>query len=205
MRRKKVRLGLSEKSILEKCELGYTIVTNCTGNTNFPTPSPALDDIAQICDSARTAYEASRGGGVELTAIMHEREIAMEIVLTAFASYVDNIAQGNELIILSAGVDASKDPEHPGNPTQVTGLEAKSTLMQGEIKIRFNKVKIALCYVLYRALTADGPYEQVAIISSTRFNDTDLQSLQKFWYKVQALGRGGKIGPFSDPAIGVAM
>ena len=205
MKKKKVRLGLKDKTILEKCELAYTISTHCTGNANFVTPNPKLAVVVAAADAARAAFDAAQGGGHQLKQTMHQRETDLDNLLVAFADYIDNIAQGNELIILSAGVDTSKDPEPSGPTDQVTGLVATPTKKEGEVMLRFKKVKKAIVYAVYGGQTADGPYTQIKIISATKFLVTDLQSLLKHWFRIQAIGRGGKEGPFSDPAFGVAM
>jgi hypothetical protein len=207
MRRKKVKLALGRKTVLQKIELGRKLVIDCTGNANFTTPHPALADITSACDAAETAYTNAQGGGVEQTAILHEKELALDIVLVAFASYVDNIAKGVETIILSSGFEASKDPEPSGEPAQVTGLEAKSTLNKGEIKLRWKRVPRVRASLVFISQDPDddGSFRQVAVTTATRYVATGLESLKDFWFRVQAVGSGGRLGPLSDPANSVAL
>ena len=141
MRRKKVKLNLGQKTVLQKIELARHVVTSMTGNANFPgTPNPPFVDVTAAANAAETAVNNAIGGGVEETAIMHEKERELELLLVALASYVDNIAMGVDTVILSSGFEASKDPEPSGDPAQVTGLEAEPTKTSGQIRLRWKRV-----------------------------------------------------------------
>jgi hypothetical protein len=206
MRPKVVKLGLSKLTIPEKVELGRRVVTACTGNPVFSTPIPPLSDITSVSDVLEQAYNAAQGGGVAETSYMHEREREFDVYITAFGNYVNSIAKGVETIIYSAGLDASKDPEPTGVPAQVTGLEAKFTDKKGEVKLRWNKVPHALLYRVLRKKDLPGEdYAEAAQVSAARHLFTGLESLQGYWFKVVAIGRGGLTGPDSDPASSIAL
>ncbi len=206
MRRKKVKAGLGSKDVLQKIELGRRLVKDCTGNPNFINPNPALADITAASDEAEVAFNNAKGGGKDETAILRERELALDIIITAFASYVDSVARGSDTIILSSGFDASKDPDPTGTPEQVTGLEASITQKKGEVELDFDPVRRVIAYIIEKSDTPDDAgFSQLAIVSSTRFLVTGLESLRNHWFRVRAVGRRGLLGPYSDPAQSIAL
>ena len=163
-------------------------------------------DITAACDAAELAYNNALGGGVNETAILHEKEFALDALITAFAAYVDSIAKGVDTIILSSGFEASKDPEPSGIPGQVMGLEAEMTKKKGEVKLRHTKVKGARAYIIEKSITPDdASFVQLAIVTSTKYLVTSLESLKTLWFRVRAIGTGGSLGAWSDPAQGLPL
>ncbi len=206
MRKKRVKAGLGDKNVLQKVELGRRLVTSCTGNANFTTPNPPLADITTASNAAELAFNNAQNGGDSERAILAEKELALDIIISAFASYVDSIAMGSETIILSSGFEASKDPEPGGQPEQVTDLRAEMTKKKGEIKTRFKRVKRAVAYLVEISDTPDDAgFKLKVIVTATRYLVTGLNSLRSYWFRVRAVGRGGLLGPYSDPAEGIAL
>jgi hypothetical protein len=206
MRKKRVKAGLGSKTVLQKVELGRRLVTSCTGNANFTTPNPLLTDITDASDAAELAFNNAQNGGDSERAILEEKELKLDIILSAFASYVDSIAKGSETVILSSGFRASKDPEPGGEPAQIVDLRAEMTKKKGEIKTRFKRVSKAAAYLLEISDTPeDAGFKLKAIVTATRYMVTGLESLRSYWFRVRAVGRGGLLGPYSDPAEGIAL
>ena len=206
MRKKRAKAGLAGKNVLQKVELGRRLVTSCTGNANFTTPNPPLADITGASDAAELAFNNAQNGGASEQAILEEKELELDIIISAFASYVDSIAKGSETIILSSGFEASKDPEPGGLPAQVTDLRAEMTKIKGEIKTRFKGVKGAVAYLIEISDTPDNAgFKLKVIVTAGRYLVTGLESLRSYWFRVRAVGRGGLLGPYSDPAEGIAL
>ena len=138
---------------------------------------------------------------------LHEKERALELLLVALASYVDNIAMGVDTVILSSGFEASKDPQPSGDPAQVVGLEAEPTRNSGEVRLRWKRVARVRAYLVFVSQTPgdESSFRQIAVTTATRYLSTGLESLKDFWFRVRAVGSGGKLGPYSDPANSVAL
>jgi hypothetical protein len=103
-----VKLSLDRKSIPVMIEFGRHVVISMTGNANFTTPSPALAAITTATDELETAFNAAQGAGPLQTALMYEKERAWSILMTALGNYVDNVAKGEQSIILSAGMETKR-------------------------------------------------------------------------------------------------
>lgn len=207
MRQKKVKLNLGRKTILQKIELARHVVISMTGNANFLTPNPKLIDVTAAANIAEVAFNNALGGGVAQTAIMHEKERVLELLLVALANYVDSIAMGVDTVILSSGFEASKDPVPSGFPAQVSGLEAEPTKNSGEVRLRWKRVAHVRAYLVFSSQTPvdESSFKQMTVTTATRFLASGLESLKDFWFRVQAVGSGGKLGPLSDPANSVAL
>ena len=108
MKKFKVKLSLAAKNVPDKVEFGRTVHIAMTGNANFTTPSPALTALKTATDDLETAYNARQSGAHLAVAQMHLAEEAFDTLMTALGAYVDNVAQGAEDIILSAGMERRK-------------------------------------------------------------------------------------------------
>jgi len=82
-------------------------------------------------------------------------------------------------------------PVRPGKPTLVVQLpveDAAATLFWDAITLPMP----AANYVVYRAASADGPFNQVAEVTATTYHDTGLVNDTPVFYKVVAVGAGGE-------------
>ncbi|HEY0323744.1 MAG TPA: hypothetical protein VGC66_22520 [Pyrinomonadaceae bacterium] len=69
----KVKLNLRELSVPEKIARAQQIVTALTGNTNFPTPQPALALVTNSINELDTAYAEAQAARQEAKARTTER------------------------------------------------------------------------------------------------------------------------------------
>ncbi|MBR0413991.1 MAG: metallophosphoesterase [Clostridia bacterium] len=70
------------------------------------------------------------------------------------------------------------------------------TASKTSIKLTWNEISGASVYQLYRAESANGPFEKIASVSDTSYKDTNLTTGTTYYYKVVA-GTGGTA---SDPS-----
>jgi len=108
----KVKLGMGGMRVAELIGFSTHAVTKMTGNTFFPTPSPALVTVTNATTALQNAFNAASGAGPVQTATMNQKRILLETLLTALGHYVEDIANdpvnsttGADAIILSAGMD----------------------------------------------------------------------------------------------------
>jgi hypothetical protein len=165
------------------------IKTRIEGNVNFATPVPALS----VLQAAIDAFEAELELGKSSTygsALKNEKRNDLIDVLHSLGRYVDFTADGDAVIILSAGYSVTK-PAAPKPPIQaVTNLQLKDGANTGEVALSFNRAVNAVGY-LYQftpdpAMAANTWQNQPGTTSKSTI--TNLQSGVAYWFRVVALG-----------------
>ncbi len=196
-----VKLALKRKSVAVKIQTGRFYVIQMTGNSNFSTPVPSLASVTTAINELETANEDALDGGKALKAILRGKRAAYELKMTALGDYVDNIAQGSETIIKSAGMDTRAIPAPVGVPEQVKNLEAAQGKLSGEADLRWKNVKGAKIYFVYISPDVDnsGTYELVATPTASKVTLVGLTPGKVYYFKVKAVGTAGAGAP-SDPA-----
>jgi hypothetical protein len=108
----KVNLMLAKMTTEQLISFALNIISKMTGNSNFATPNPSLSAITTAVGALQTAYDNAQGGGPAQTSLMHQKRIALELLLTTLGHYVEdcannpaNAATGTEAIILSSGLN----------------------------------------------------------------------------------------------------
>ena len=148
---KALALNLSRKTVLEKISLGRNVVTLMTGNTNFTTPNPPLADLTTATNELETAYNNSLDGSRTQKAIMREKEVSFDTVMTNLANYVENIAAGDEIILMSSGMPLRKQKETIGMLETPQDVKLSAGPGAGKLWLRFEKVKGASNYEIQTA------------------------------------------------------
>ena len=115
--KKTVALLLSKKPAPQVIADAKSYVQKMTGNTNFPTPSPALATVSTEIATLEASYGVSLSRVKGSVAQMHSDLKALSITLKLLASYVENIANADpdnaEAIINSAGMTVKKHTPLP--------------------------------------------------------------------------------------------
>jgi hypothetical protein len=203
----KVKLELSKKNTSEKTALGNKVVTNMTGNVNFTTPNPALETVKTAITNMSTAaedVEAARKIVQVKLSVLYQQESIFDGVMTQLGSYVDNTSNGDEAIILSAGMDVQKEKSATTLPDKITSVNATSGDSAGEIDLSWDKSYNAKSYVVEIAIngtTLEWKHAQITTKSKAELNG--LITGTAYQLRVAAVGSAGQ-GPWSDPVLKVA-
>jgi len=204
----KVKLELKQKTVAQKIDLAKTIVTKMTGNTNYATPNPALSVVTTATTTLTTAtaeVEIARKTLEAKYSALSTAETALEMLLTQLGNYVENISNGDEAKILSAGMDVRNSSTTSGMPAKVASVNATIGDSAGEIDLSWDKVLGAASYVVETALSDLNPLEWKHMVVSTR-SKAEVASLKtgaSYHIRVAAVGSAGQ-GPWSDPVVKVA-
>jgi len=185
----KLKMGFSRLTTLAKIERFQTIIGLMTGNVNFTSPNPTLANCALAKDAARTAYDNSRDGGRLLTAILRQRMKEMMALVNQLAAYVENVAGGDALIILSSGFDVVQRGDAP--PVgQVVGIRTQNGISLGSISVVWDKVPSAGAYVVEISETsAAGPFQFYRVALKASMDLTGLVPGKTYWIRIYAVGR----------------
>lgn len=179
-----------------------------TGNATFATPNPPLASITTAITnlSAATAEVVAARKTVEVKMIAAAlAESTLDSLLTQEGNYVENISNGDEAKILSAGMDVKKEASATILPDKVASVNATIGDNAGEIDLSWDKIEGAKSYVVETALSSMDPLEWKHMVVSTRSKAevNTLKSGASYHLRVAAVGSIGQ-GPWSDPVVKVA-
>lgn len=205
----KIRLNLARLTVAEKIAKARQIVTQMTGNSHFPTPTPTLDAVstrADLTETANSEAQLARQTAKQKTSALNEAEDALDRLLNQVAGYVESVAGGNEQVILSAGMDvraaavAATDP--PGQPQ---GLTATAGDHDGEIDLSWDTVPGAKSYVIEKSGDPVTPtsWSHAGVSTRSTLAAQGLTSGTRYWFRVAAINSNGQSG-WSDPATKIA-
>ncbi|MBK5286448.1 MAG: fibronectin type III domain-containing protein [Bacteroidia bacterium] len=204
-----VSLKLSKKSISQKIEFGNGVDTAMIAAPVFAAVSnPTIAEMkaATLALEIAANNAAAAGGGTLLTSIMHDKEDEFDLAITGMGRNVDNIAKGDKSIILLAGMEADKERTPAQVPDAPSALSAVAGLMPGSVGLKWKRPPFGLYFNVYMSVdppTADS-WKLAGQTTKTKFTVTGLDSLKKYWFRVEAIGTKGT-GPASDPAISAAL
>jgi hypothetical protein len=200
-----VKLALNRKSVPQKIEFGRLVATSMTLNPNFTTPNPTPAMLNTATDDLEAAYNTAQVGGQLDTATMYEKEAAWDTLVTALGNYVDNIAQGVQTIILSAGMETKRLNTPVGIPARVVNVSATS-VASGELLVKWKSVYGARAYLGYIKIEGEDDSEYQLLIKVTRAKATvtGLTSGTKYVVVIEAIGSAGT-GALSDTATSVVL
>ena len=148
MAKARVKLDFIKFTIPQKIEFVRDRVVDMTGNANFPTPDVALATITTAVDDLETKHLAAQGGGAAQTAAQDASEEALDELMRDEAGYVTRIADGDVVMITSAGFAFTQTELSPvAIPDKVKNLTLKHSDQIGTILTTCDPVENAKGYV----------------------------------------------------------
>jgi hypothetical protein len=190
---------------MDKIAKAKMIIQKMTGNAYFATPVPPLLDIqAQVTktEKAKTNADAAKQTSIEMTALQHQEEKALDSELSKLANYVEVTADGDAAIIESAGMTPASKPTSVGTLPQPQNCGITTGDNAGELDPHCDNVKGAKTYV-WQINTVDpvkeGDWKDAITTTKSTCIIPNLISGSRCWVRVAAVGAAGR-GPWSDPA-----
>ena len=172
--------------------------TKMTDNPKFTPPDPILATLAPatlLFQQKRDAMDA--GSSKEATAGRDAAREALIVILRALISYVEKVAMGDPVIMLSAGFDiisSERSPTAPATPV-IQGIDFGN---KGNVIIHAGSMGNAvLLKVRYRI--PGGPWIDGVTSSQARNIVQDgLTSGQTYEFALQAFGTNNQVSDWSD-------
>lgn len=198
---KHVKLSLSNRNVESLLVLAENVNTKMSGNVRFPSPPVTMVALAaatELLDEAHQAAVLTRS--ILAFADERARVIVVEDMLRQLGEYVEMIANGSEVVILDAGMSASKNRERQPAPEQVTGITAKFTGIPGSILLAWKRPLYTKMFKVYMSTdpSSEDEWQLVDTITTRKLMVTSLESGERFYFKVVPVGTAGD-GP--DSAI----
>jgi hypothetical protein len=205
----KLKLNLRKLSVPEKVARGREIIADMTGNTNFPSPQPALATAKTVTDDLETAQQEqqiAKHAAAAKTAERNDKEDIFDRTFNQLAAHVESVAGDDEQKIRSAGMD-TRAPAGPSGGTldapgsmNVTGGDA-----DGEIDLSWEPVDGAKTYQIEQSpdpITATS-WKSASATTKSKATVGGLISGTRYWFRVAAVGTGGQ-GAWSNPVSKIA-
>lgn len=203
-----VKLGWHRKTVPEKIIKGEYIVQQMTANAGiFVTPLPALADVTTAHDNLIQTAVAAEAGGTALTLAKNNAEDAYDALIAQLMSYVQNVSNGDEAIILQSGMDVRRTPSPLPPPAQVQNLDAFPSRTQGEINLNWGSLGNSYYYQVEQFIedeTGLGVWVKLVVSSKSKYTVTGLATGSVNKFRVAGIGRDDVVGPFSQEATSVA-
>ena len=201
----KVKLELALLTVLELIALAHLVVTRMTGNAEFTTPDPALNDLATAADdleAAKLKVDEAKNKLAQAVSEQSTAQNALKELLTLEAAYVELKSRGVKEVIESAGMKVQDEAAPVGEMPKVENLNLSSGDGSGEIDAHWNSVAKRKNYTVQ--VTPDpivaANWVTVGNPTKSSFTITGLTTANKMWVRVCANATDGA-GAFSDPAF----
>jgi hypothetical protein len=202
---KKVKLGLYSLNTLGLISLANRIFTNMSGNLNFTTP-PSLLSLQTMTQDLENSYTtASATHSKQAYALVRANVLTLRSFLITMADYINMVAEGNETIILSAGVNVTKNRTKAPIPAAVTVVTTVFTNDPNTIMVNWGRTAYARIYDLF--VTANpftGSWTLVASTSKREALAANLTAGTRYYFRVVAIGTAGTSAP-SEFVSGMTM
>src|SRR6185295_8433183 len=203
----RIKLNLRQ-AIPDKLQTGRQIIAAMTNNPNFANPQPPLTDVTAALSTLDEAYKLHQIAKSDARAkanVAGDAEIQFDSQFRKLAAYVESIADKDETIIASAGMQTKAARTTPSTLSAPGALSAAAGNHEGEIDLTWKKVDNSKSYIIQISPdppSADswGHAETVTVANKTIQN---LTTGKKYWFRVAAIGSTGQSG-WSEPATKVA-
>jgi len=204
----KIKLGLNKMSVADLIGLSQQIANAMTGNPSFPTPNPPLATVTGATDALQTALNEANTARMESknkTIVQNEQADKVRALIAQLASYVENVSEGKEAVITSAGMDVASPPSSAAEPSTPTGFTSTTGDSDREIDLGWNSVLHAQSYVVERSTAAppNAVWEHQLTTTKSKVTIENLTSGTRYWFRVAAVGTKGQSG-WSDISTRIA-
>jgi len=152
---KKAKINFSRLSVPKKIETARTIVTDTTGNTDFPICQALLPGISSAVNDLETKFQAAAGGDHQKKALMHAAAKVLDGLISFLEDQINVEAGGDETKIIGTGCEVRKQTKRGKRQPGV-----KQGKNSGEIILTAPTVKGAGSYRFQ--LCADPPPDETA-------------------------------------------
>ncbi len=197
-----VSLGLAKLPIPKKIEKSRQIVKAMSASPIFASALPTLASVTSLTDEVESAYTDAKNGGPAQTAVLYTKVAKLDNALTQLGNFVENLADGDEAIILAAGMGVKGKASRQANTFTVTDGDH-----EGEAFLLAPVTKRA-SYVWQRSvdpLPTEPPepansskWQQVAVTTVANLTTDGLIPGTKYWFRVATVTSSGQ-GLWSDP------
>ncbi len=203
--KKHVKLSLTDRNVESLVVLGTNVVSAMKSNPKFPAPPVSITLVGDAVVALATFHSrAENTRSIQDFAKERSQVIVVDDMLRKLGNYVEMIADGDENVIMDAGMPASKNPESQPIPSQVTNLTAKYTGIPGTVMLAWKRPQFSKLFRVYMTMdpTNEQSWQLIESIDKRKLMVENLANGKRFYFKVVPLGTAG-VGP--DSAVVQSM
>ena len=181
------------------------IINLVTGNVPFAGIKPTPAEAQTALDDLKAKNEAAMNGGKLEKMAEAEARLSFLVIGRQWANYVESNCGGVISVLLSSGFEARKAPTPPTTPETPADLRVNYTDTTGRLRVLFKGKRSNRNYALQYSESADGPWIDLPLSSSTRVDVNGLTPGKTYWFRVQAIGVKGMSSDWSSPISKMAI
>jgi len=204
MKKDRIILDFVRFPVAQKIEMGRSVSTNMKANPKFTTPDISIGDLEAKTDLLEVHSIASQNGGKEATALKRQTELDWDDMMRKMAGYVDRIADGDSVVILSAGFSMVKKAAPAVRPEFSVELGDKS----GTVTLRRQAMEGAKSYIWQHCIgempAAENDWTTAQVTSKVTVELVGLIVLTKYWFRTAAVTPTG-ISAYGTPIMQVVI
>ena len=192
-----VKLGWKRLKPAQQVVKANEVITNLTGNPDFPTPIPTLATVQTAADELDAALLALDGSH-EKTAVKNQKVERLSDLMTALVGYVQSASAGDEVKILSTGMGVRNAATRVGLLGPVDKLTAKLGQMPGAINLSWGGIKKTKLYIVSMSTDpSTDVWEMKTESSKSKVTVDGLASGRTVYFRIACVSTAG-IGPWSE-------
>ena len=169
------------------------LISQLSGNVNFPTPIITLATLQTLSNDFATLINEAETGDVNKRNERDDKAAEICAALLKLSKYVE-LQSTSRTMAESSGFTLAKDPS-PTPPIQKpVGLQLFDGQNAGEILAKFKKVQGSRAYMYQISLDPADESKWVTVHGTIRQNlFTGLESGKKYYIRVAAIGIDGQV------------
>jgi len=160
-------------------------------SATFPKPYPSLDEVEQLID--RLTEEIAHAMYRDKLAVVIRDTTQAELLgyIRLLSYYVDRVAQGDEVIILSAGFLPTRDRDNSNEIPMVELFHLQAEIDTGSMKLSVKAWRRAKIYRFeYRKKNADQEWT-IVMSTKSRYRVVGLEVRTEYEFRVCYVGAKG--------------
>jgi hypothetical protein len=191
----KVVLNMSKLSVPAKINRAKFVVAELTGNPSYATPTPTLASVTAAINALETAWVNAEDGGKAKTALMHDAEAALMVLMTKLMHYIEDNSAGLPANVHSSGLTLRT---FTGQTVPTNTYWVKNGKEIGEIVVKI-KAHPRSTYRWQYSVDPIGPTTWVDYMSTrSRVYIKNLTVGLKYWIRVCYMDKNGEHA-FTNP------
>lgn len=185
----KVKAGLRGLNAVQKAGRAAVVYDQMNGNPHFPNPVPSMPEFHAAYIELKESVLAALDRGRMALARRNRAEERMDMYLSGLAGYVNTVAMGDKLKLISSGFPLAKQGAPVSSLNKPSNVTVRATPFPGQVKMRWERVPGALIYQVERALDIHGQqWERIGLTSRLVLVVEDVQPHTMQWFRVCAIG-----------------
>ncbi len=182
-----------------KTKVEVILSSMATAGLYYPTPSPALVDIAEAFDLYMQTWAIVEGGNNTQRQLMLQRKTILIDILMRLSAYVTFTANGNIAALQASGFTMAKDRSATPALAKPRNLKVNNAINNGSLEISVDTVEYAVVY-LFQYITGTPGIDSNWLTKASTSKKCIINGLvsgAKYACRVAAIGQKDQI-TYSD-------